>query len=135
MGGGASGRSPARQRARPGLTIKSLALKKFIGYPRAAGAGLYDSVIAACIASGLQPTSPMGAQIVTTLNLVARGWEFPWCLRRCSRLRLDAVVYRPMSARHAEGQLNLAVRDDALASPASAFSGAGAKGCRGAVRS
>jgi len=38
------------------------------------------------------------------------------------RLRLDAVIYRPMSGVHApKGQLNLAVRDDADASPATAF--------------
>ena len=38
------------------------------------------------------------------------------------RLRLDAVVYRPLSGpHHPKGQLNLAVRDDVLASPASAF--------------
>ncbi len=38
------------------------------------------------------------------------------------RLHLDAVVYRPLSGPHRpNGQLNLAVRDDALASSATAF--------------
>ena len=38
------------------------------------------------------------------------------------RLHLDEVVYRPIDGRdNPKGQLNLAVRDDALASPAGAF--------------
>jgi DNA-binding transcriptional LysR family regulator len=106
-----------------GLTLKSLANEKFIGYPRAAGAGLYDSVIAACIASGFSPDIAHEApQIVTTLNLVAAGMGISVVPTSMQRLRLDAVAYRPMSGPHTpKGQLNLAVRDDALASPASAF--------------
>jgi len=105
------------------LTLKSLAHEKFIGYPRAAGAGLYDSVIAACIASGFSPDIAHEApQIVTTLNLVAAGMGISVVPSSMQRLRLDAVVYRPMSGPHTpKGQLNLAVRDDTLASPANAF--------------
>ena len=106
-----------------GLTLKSLAHGKFIGYPRAAGAGLYDSVIAACIASGFSPDIAHEApQIVTTLNLVAAGMGISVVPSSMQRLQLDAVVYRPMSGPHRPtGQLNLAVRDDVLASPANAF--------------
>lgn len=106
-----------------GLTLKSLALERFIGYPRAAGTGLYDAVIAACIASGFSPNIAHEApQIVTTLNLVAAGMGISVVPSSMQRLRLDAVVYRPMSGPHRpNGQLNLAVRDDALPSPASAF--------------
>lgn len=107
----------------PRLTLKSLAQEKFIGYPRAAGAGLYDSVIAACIASGFSPDIAHEApQIVTTLNLVAAGMGISVVPSSMQRLQLDAVVYRPLSGPHRPtGQLNLAVRDDVLASPASAF--------------
>ena len=43
-------------------------------------------------------------------------------LRERKRHILDAVTYRPMSGPHTpKGQLNLAVRDDTLASPANAF--------------
>ena len=84
-----------------GLTLKSLAHEKFIGYPRAAGAGLYDSVIAACIASGFSPDIAHEApQIVTTLNLVAAGMGISVVPSSMQRLRLDAVVYRPMSGPH-----------------------------------
>jgi len=105
------------------LTLKSLVHEKFIGYPRAAGAGLYDSVIAACIASGFSPDVAHEApQIVTTLNLVAAGMGISVVPSSMQRLRLDAVVYRPLSGPHRPtGQLNLAVRDDVLASPANAF--------------
>ena len=111
---------PANRR---GLTLKSLAHEKFIGYPRAAGAGLYDSVIAACIVSGFNPDIAYEApQIVSTLNLVAAGMGISVVPSSMQRLHLDAVVYRPLSGPHKpKGQLNLAVRDDALASPAAAF--------------
>jgi len=118
-----SGHPLASQKRGRGLTLKSLAHEKFIGYPRAAGAGLYDSVIAACIASGFSPDIAHEApQIVTTLNLVAAGMGISVVPSSMQRLRLDAVVYRPMSGPHTpKGQLNLAVRDDTLASPANAF--------------
>jgi len=117
---------PARHplaKNRRGLTLKSLAHEKFIGYPRAAGAGLYDSVIAACIVSGFNPDIAYEApQIVSTLNLVAAGMGISVVPSSMQRLRLDAVVYRPLSGPHKpKGQLNLAVRDDALTSPATAF--------------
>ena len=117
---------PARHplaRNRRGLTLTSLAHEKFIGYPRAAGAGLYDSVIAACIVSGFNPDIAYEApQIVSTLNLVAAGMGISVVPSSMQRLRLDEVAFRPLSGPHRpKGQLNLAVRDDALASPASAF--------------
>jgi len=59
---------------------------------------------------------------VTTLNLVAAGMGISVVPSSMQRLRLDAVVYRPMSGPHMpKGQLNLAVRDDALASSANTF--------------
>jgi DNA-binding transcriptional LysR family regulator len=117
---------PARHplaESRRGLTLKSLAQEEFIGYPRAAGAGLYDSVIAACIVSGFNPNIAHEApQIVSTLNLVAAGMGISMVPSSMQRLHLDAVVYRPLTGPHnPKGQLNLAVRDDARASPAAAF--------------
>jgi DNA-binding transcriptional LysR family regulator len=117
---------PARHplaKERRGLTLKSLAHEKFIGYPRAAGAGLYDSVIAACIVSGFSPDIAHEApQIVSTLNLVAAGMGISVVPSSMQRLRLDEVAFRPLSGSHnPKGQLNLAVRNDTLASPASAF--------------
>jgi DNA-binding transcriptional LysR family regulator len=118
-----AGHPLARRMKGSGLTLKSLSQEKFIGYPRAAGAGLYDSIIAACIASGFSPDIAHEApQIVTTLNLVAAGMGISVVPSSMQRLRLDAVVYRPLSGpHHPKGELNLAVRDDVLASPASAF--------------
>ncbi len=118
-----AGHPLANGKSRRGLTIRSLAHETFIGYPRAAGAGLYDAVIAACIASGFSPDVAYEApQIVSTLNLVAAGMGISIVPSSMQRLHLDEVVYRPMSGPHIpNGQLNLAVRDDAIASPASAF--------------
>src|SRR5258708_40335524 len=94
--------------------------EKFIGYPRAAGAGLYDSVIAACIASGFSPDIAHEApQTVTTLNLVAAGLGISVVPSSMKRLRPDAVVYRPMSCTLTpRGALILAIRDEIPASPA-----------------
>jgi len=118
-----AGHPLARRKNARGLTVKSLAQETFIGYPRAAGAGLYDSVIAACIASGFSPDIAYEApQIVSTLNLVAAGMGISIVPSSMQRLRLDEVVYRPMSGPHnPTGQLNLAIRNDALASSAGAF--------------
>ena len=118
-----AGHPLANANSRHGLTIQSLARETFIGYPRAAGAGLYDSVIAACIASGFSPDIAHEApQIVSTLNLVAAGMGISVVPSSMQRLHLDEVVYRPMSGPHIpRGQLNLAARDDATASPAAAF--------------
>jgi DNA-binding transcriptional LysR family regulator len=122
----------ANRKDHRGLTIRSLAHETFAGYPRAAGAGLYDSVIAACIASGFSPDIAYEApQIVSTLNLVAAGMGISVVPASMQRLHLDEVVYRPMSGPHKpRGQLNLAVRDDALASPAGAFLALVQKGAR-----
>lgn len=118
-----AGHSLATAKNRRGLTLKSLAHETFIGYPRAAGAGLYDAVIAACIASGFSPDIAYEApQIVSTLNLVAAGMGISVVPSSMQRLHLDAVVYRPMyGPNNPKGQINLAVRDDSLESPAGGF--------------
>jgi DNA-binding transcriptional LysR family regulator len=80
-------------------------------------------VIAACIVSGFSPDIAHEApQIVSTLNLVAAGMGISVVPSSMQRLRLDEVAFRPLSGSHnPKGQLNLAVRNDTLASPASAF--------------
>jgi len=88
---------------------------------RAPRAGLYDSVIAACIASGFSPDIAHEApQIVTTLNLVAAGWEFRGAFVDAAAA-LDAVVYRPMSARTCRRASSTLRFGRCAASPASAF--------------
>jgi DNA-binding transcriptional LysR family regulator len=53
---------------------------------------------------------------------VAAGMGISVVPSSMQRLHLDAVVYRPVSGPYKpKGQLNLAVREDALASPAAAF--------------
>jgi DNA-binding transcriptional LysR family regulator len=118
-----AGHPLANGRGRRGLTLKSLAHETFIGYPRAAGAGLYDSVIAACIAGGFSPDIAYEApQIVSTLNLVAAGIGISVVPSSMQRLHLDEVVYRPMSGPHIpKGELNLAVREDSGDTPAGGF--------------
>ena len=80
-------------------------------------------MIAACIASGFSPDIAHEApQIVSTLNLVAAGMGISVVPSSMQRLHLDEVVYRPMSGpNNPKGQLNLAVREDSLESPAGGF--------------
>lgn len=102
------------------LTLEAIAEESFIGYPRTAGAGLYDSVIAACMAAGFSPDIRYDApQIVSTLYLVAAGMGISVVPASMQRLRLDAVVYRPLAGPHQpRGMLNLAILAEASAAPA-----------------
>jgi DNA-binding transcriptional LysR family regulator len=80
-------------------------------------------VIAACIVNGFNPNIAFEApQIGSTLNLVAAGMGISVVPSSMQRLHRDALVYRPLSGPHQpRGQLNLAIRDAARASPATAF--------------
>lgn len=106
------------------LTLRSLARETFIGYPRSAGAGLYDAIIAACMANGFSPSIGYDApQMVTTLSLVTAGLGISIVPHSMQRVRLDGVVYRPLSGpRQPRAQLNLAtMRDAPSGSPVHAF--------------
>lgn len=104
---------------RRSLTLKAIEQETFIGYPRAAGAGLYDAVIAACMANGFSPKIGYDSpQIVSTLNLVAAAMGVAVVPASMQRLHLDGVTYRPLSgALQPRGLLNLATRPDPGATP------------------
>lgn len=114
----------AKARSARMLTLKALARETFIGYPRSAGAGLYDSVIAACMASGFSPRIGYDApQIVSTLSLVAAGLGISIVPQSMQRVRLGGVVYRSLSGpRLPRAHLNLAtMRNVPAGSPVHAF--------------
>ena len=97
------------------LSLKSLSQEQFIGYPRAAGTGLYDAVIASCIANGFSPNiAHETPQIVSTLNLVASAMGVSVVPASMERLQLDGVAYRRLTGAHTpKGELNLAIRSHA----------------------
>jgi DNA-binding transcriptional LysR family regulator len=100
------------------LALKQLASETFIGYPRAAGAGLYDAIISACRASGFSPNIAHEApQMLATLNLVASGFGVTIVPESLRRLRLDGVVHRALGGRvQPRAAIHLATRRGA-ASP------------------
>jgi DNA-binding transcriptional LysR family regulator len=106
-------------RSRRPLALSALAGETFVGYPRSAGAGLYDSVITACRASGFSPDIAHEApQIISTLSLVAArlGVSVVPASLRC--VKLDGVAFRPLGGPHLpRAELNLATRDDREPAP------------------
>jgi len=77
------------------LPLGALANEPFVLYRRSTGAGLYDSIIAACNAAGFAPRTEQEAPWVgATLNLVAAGLGVTIVPASFNRMQLDGVVYR-----------------------------------------
>jgi DNA-binding transcriptional LysR family regulator len=84
-----------------GTELGSLAGETFIVYRRRSGPGLYDAIFAACHAAGFSPVVGQEApRIVSTLNLVAAGLGIAIVPDSLRRMRMDGVVYRPLSGPH-----------------------------------
>jgi DNA-binding transcriptional LysR family regulator len=138
------GHRHAKEKARSALSLKALSHETFIGYPRRAGAGLYDTILAACVRAGFNPHIGHEApQMVSTLSLVAAGLGIAVVPASMQRVRLDGVVFRALAGPHApRAPLNLAMRGAAgeTSSSAQAFArlaiakAANAVGARGALR-
>ena len=107
---------PSRHRLarRPHLTLKDLADETFILYRRPDGRGLYDVIIAACAAGGLQPACrPGGAAHRLDPEPGGGGPRHHHRAGVLSRLPLEGVTYRPLKGRPAlKVPLNLACRGD-----------------------
>jgi DNA-binding transcriptional LysR family regulator len=108
-------RHPLARGSRSALALKQLAAETFIGYPRAAGAGLYDAIISACRANGFSPNIGHEApQMLATLNLVASGFGVTLVPASLQRLKLDGVVHRALVGRmQPRAAIQLATRRDA----------------------
>ena len=79
------------------LALEALAAEPFVLYRRSTGAGLYDSIIAACNAAGFVPKTEQEAPWVgATLNLVAAGLGVTIVPESFHRLHLEGVVYRQL---------------------------------------
>jgi DNA-binding transcriptional LysR family regulator len=94
------------------LALSALAGETFVGYPRSAGAGLYDAVITACLQSGFSPNIGHEApQIVSTLSLVAARLGVSVVPASLACVGIAGVVFRPLGGPHRpRAELNLAVR-------------------------
>lgn len=79
------------------LALADLHDEPFILFPREAGAGLFDAIIAACRKAGFDPRQVQEApQFTSIIGLVSAGLGISLVPSGLEKLRLDAVVYRPL---------------------------------------
>lgn len=79
------------------LALADLHDEPFILFPREAGAGLFDAIIAACRQAGFDPRQVQEApQFTSIIGLVSAGLGISLVPSGLEKLRLDAVVYRPL---------------------------------------
>jgi DNA-binding transcriptional LysR family regulator len=106
-------------RSRRALLLSALQGEPFVGYPRSAGAGLYDAVITACLASGFHPEIAHEApQITSTLSLVAARLGVSVVPASLACVGIDGVAFRPLSGpQRPRAELNLATSGDSEPSP------------------
>ena len=105
------------------LALRALASESFVLYRRSTGAGLYDSIIAACNAAGFVPKTEQEAPwIGATLNLVAAGLGVTIVPLSFNRMQLDGVVYRHLEDRpNLKARIDLACRRNDCSAVADAF--------------
>jgi DNA-binding transcriptional LysR family regulator len=101
------------------VKLAALARETFVGYPRSAGAGLYDAIITACLKSGFNPNIGYEApQIISTLSLVAArlGVSIVPASLRC--VAMEGVTFRPLAGpQQPRAELNLAAPGGTDAGP------------------
>ncbi|MBK8175415.1 MAG: LysR family transcriptional regulator [Rhodospirillales bacterium] len=93
------------------IELADLRAEPFILFPRAAGSGLFDGIIAACRKAGFDPDIVQEApQFTSIIGLVSAGLGISLVPEALRQLRLDAVVYRPLSGTPVTAPVALVVR-------------------------
>jgi DNA-binding transcriptional LysR family regulator len=76
------------------IRLSKLANEAFILYRRPSGPGLYDAIIAACLAAGFSPKIKHEApRLLSTLSLVAAGLGISIIPGSMARLETDGIAY------------------------------------------
>jgi DNA-binding transcriptional LysR family regulator len=76
------------------VRLSQLADEAFILYRRPSGPGLYDSIIAACLAAGFSPKIRHEApRLLSTLSLVAAGLGISIIPGSIARLETNGIAY------------------------------------------
>ena len=92
----------ALAKGKPGsaVSLKQLASETFILYGPP-GTGMYDAIIAACLAAGFNPrvgnlgaSTQQAPRITSTLSLVAAGLGITFVPSSLQRMNMEGVVYR-----------------------------------------
>ena len=108
-------------RSKAPLRLAALANETFVLYRRPVGAGLHDTIIAACHAAGFSPSvSQEAPRITSTLNLVAAALGVSIVPASLQRLHMEGVVFRrikgpvrphaPLNLIYRRGEQSAAVR-------------------------
>jgi DNA-binding transcriptional LysR family regulator len=93
------------------VPLATLATEPFIVFPRSVTPGFFDTVIAACREAGFSPRVVQeAAQFTSLVGLVAAGLGVALVPRGLDRLKLQGVVYRPVSGTTALAPVGLALR-------------------------
>ncbi len=118
-------------RGKPGtpISLKRLASETFILYGPP-GTGMYDAIIAACLAAGFNPnvgnlgaSTQQAPRITSTLSLVAAGLGVTFVPSSLQRMNMDGIVYRPLKdAGQPTASLSLASRRGDASAVVSQFS-------------
>jgi DNA-binding transcriptional LysR family regulator len=92
------------------LPLAALAAETFVLYRRPVGAGLHDTIIAACHAAGFTPNVGQQApRIISTLNLVAATLGVSIVPASLQRLHMEGIVFRRLKS-PPRAPLNLVTR-------------------------
>lgn len=95
------------------VSLTALAAETFILFPRAIGAGLYDSVMSAFLRAGFSPRLGQEApQITSIVPMVAAGFGVSVVPFSTSQIRAEGVVYLPISGHAPHATISLAYRRD-----------------------
>jgi DNA-binding transcriptional LysR family regulator len=104
--------APAKDKD-PALPLAALSGETFILYRRPTGAGLYDTIIAACHRAGFTPQIGQEApRMMSTLSLVAAGLGVTIVPASLRRLQLEGVAYRRLNDPRLRATLSLACRQN-----------------------
>lgn len=107
---------------RKSVDIDALKELPFVMYPPGAGTGIYPQIFRLCREAGFAPRiGQVAGEASTIIGLVAAGCGVSILPSSFGRIRMDGVVYRPLSGKAASTTLLLARRDDERSPLVAAF--------------
>jgi DNA-binding transcriptional LysR family regulator len=113
---------PAKRRWPATIALSLLAPEPFILFPRQAGPGLHDLIVALCARAGFAPRIEQEAiQMPTIVSLVAAGLGVALVPASLAHMRRIGVVYRPLAEPGPPVELGIVWRDAEPARSVAAF--------------
>jgi DNA-binding transcriptional LysR family regulator len=95
------------------LPLVALAQESWILFPRAAGPGLYDSIIASCQRAGFSPILGQEApELISIVCLVGAGFGVSVVPQSIEQTRADGIAYIGIEGEARRAPISLASRQD-----------------------